>query len=682
MPGKKRAPGARRLLISALFGLLVAAPGAQAFTGNISTIVGDGTSGTYGQGDGGPASAARVSLPVDVTGLPDGGYLIAEQGTDVIRRVSASGIITTIAGSGGHNYTGDGGAATSATMSAVNGAQMLPDGRILIADFNNNAIRQVGLDGKITTVAGGHGQGSSGDGGPATSAQLFSPTGLAVLSDGSYLIADKDNHRVRKVDASGTISTVAGTGSPSSGPDGGQASATAINGPDSVAATSDGGYLIAEENGFRIRKVAPDGTISTVAGTGLSGFSGDGGPATSANMGSTNMNLRVVTMPDGGFIISDAAAQRVRRVAPDGTITTIAGTGTAGYNGDGIPGAQAQVNFPYGASVTAEGDVIIADGQGERIRLVDIADPPPPPPPPPPPANIPTTLTLAPKSANRTPGAATGVTATVKLRDGSAATNTPIRFTITGVNAGRGQATTNAGGTAAVSWDGVHDGADSVRAWVDLNNNGQFDFGEPADTATITWVLPAPTVAKTVNIEPVKGKVFVKLPKKKNRVGAAQSSGFIPLDEAKNVPVGTIVDTHQGTVELTSAATLNVGGATQASQFFNGDFQIKQARSKQPITELVLNDKLTCSSKKKVGAAAARSRQLWGHGKGRFRTRGRHSTATVRGTFWLTKDTCDTTLTVVREGVVTVHDVAKNRDVKVKAGKRYIARGKKKNKKK
>jgi hypothetical protein len=681
MFGMSPAPRCRRFLLLAAFALLLTAPSAQAFTGNISTIVGDGTLGTYGEGDGGQASAARVSLPFNITGLSDGGYLIADQGTDTIRRVSASGIITTIAGSGNHGYAGDNGPATSAQMSAVNDTQPLPDGRILIADFNSNAIRQVGLDGNITTVAGGHGQGSSGDGGPATSAQLFSPSGIAVLADGSYLIADKDNNRVRRVGTNGIITTVAGTGATASGPDGGQASATALNRPSSVAATSDGGYLVVEENGFKVRKVAADGTISTVAGTGTGGFSGDGGPATSANIGTTDMRVDVTVMPDGGFILSDGGAQRVRRVSPDGTINTIAGTGNAGYNGDGIAGGTAQLNGPFGAGVNSEGDVIIADYHGHRVRLVDIADPPPPPPPPP--ANLPTTLTLAPKSATKLPGAATGITATVKLRDGSAAPNTQIRFTITGVNAGRGQATTNAGGTAAVNWDGVHDGADSVRAWVDLNNNGQFDFGEPADTATINWVLPAPTVAKTVNIEPVKGKVFVKLPKGKGRVGAAQSSGFIPLDEAKNVPVGTIVDTHQGTVELTSAATLNVGGATQASQFFNGNFQIKQARSKQPITELVLNDALKCSSsKKKVGAAASKSRQLWGRGKGRFRTRGRHSTATVRGTYWQTKDTCDATITVVREGVVTVHDFAKNKDVKVKAGKRYVARDVKKKKKK
>ena len=229
----------------------------------------------------------------------------------------------------------------------------------------------------------------------------------------------------------------------------------------------------------------------------------------------------------------------------------------------------------------------------------------------------------------------------------------------------------------------MHDGTDSVSVWADLNGNGKFDFGEPADTATVDWVLPPPKVAKTVNIEPVKGKVFVKLPKKKGRVSAAQSAGFIPLEEAKNVPVGTIVDTRQGTVELTSAASLKATGPTQASQFFKGNFQIKQTKATRPVTELVLNQALTCSSgSSRVQGAAARSRQLWGRGKGRFRTRGRHSTAAVRGTYWLTKDTCDTTLTVVREGVVTVHDFAKNKDVKVKAGHRYVARAKKKNKKK
>jgi hypothetical protein len=292
-------------------------------------------------------------------------------------------------------------------------------------------------------------------------------------------------------------------------------------------------------------------------------------------------------------------------------------------------------------------------------------------------------VTLAPKSANRTPGDAPGVTATVKLRDGTPARGTQLRYAVTGANAVSGLFSTRGDGTAPVPWDGVHDGADSVRVWVDLNGNGRFDFGEPADTATVTWVLPAPVVAKTVNIEPVKGKVFVKLPKKKgSRVSAAQAAGFIPLDEAKNVPVGTIVDTHQGTVNLTSAATLTKGGATQASDFSKGNFQIKQGRARQPITELVLNDKLTCTSAKTNAAAKkVKTRQLWGRGKGRFRTRGRHSTATVRGTYWITKDSCDATTTVVREGTVIVRDLAKKKDVKVKAGHRYTAHAVKKNKK-
>ena len=302
--------------------------------------MGDGTAGN--SGDGGPASAALVSLPTEIRALPDGGYLIVDQGNSSIRRVSASGIITKLAG-GTQGPGGDGGPATDAQLNAPNGAAYLPDGRLLIADSNNNRIRQVGLDGIMTTVAGG---GAGGDGGPATSAQLQFPSDVLPLPDGSFLIAEGDGARVRKVDTSGIITTVVGNGIAGGSGDGGPATAAQVAGPSSLSATADGGYLITEIDGFRIRKVAADGTITTVAGTGTQGFSGDGGPATSANIGATNMALTVEAMPDGGFVIADAANQRVRRVRRTGRSRRSPGQGPPATTATTSPPARRRSTSP------------------------------------------------------------------------------------------------------------------------------------------------------------------------------------------------------------------------------------------------------------------------------------------------------------------------------------------------
>ena len=260
------------------------------------------------------------------------------------------------------------------------------------------------------------------------------------------------------------------------------------------------------------------------------------------------------------------------------------------------------------------------------------------------------------------------------------AAGTPVRWTITGVNPGTGTGTTDANGQVKISWDGVHDGADTLMVFWDRNANGAFDFGEPAGTATVNWVLPAPVIAKTVNIEPIQGTVLIKLPKANGSKVAAAASGFIPLDEAKNVPIGTIVDATRGRMELTTAVAKN-NTKTQSGQFYSGQFQMGQQKN-SPYMELTLNQPLSCAP---VSSAAKKpkSRSLWGSDKGgKFRTRGRHSVATVRGTTWFTKDACTTTTTVVREGTVVVKDLAKHKNVTVKAGKRYVAHAAKKKKRK
>jgi hypothetical protein len=363
----------------AFVALILAPASAGAATNVITTVAGNGTAGAIG--DGGPATAAELHTPLSVTSTPDGGFLIADQGNSSVRRVAADGTITTVAGTGTPGFSGDGGPATHAQLNAPSDAALLPDGSIIIADSNNNRIRRVALDGTISTIAGTGAAGFSGDNGPAAAATLSFPADLDVAADGTYFIADNDNNRIRGVSPDGTIKTYAGNGTALSGGDGLPATAASLNGPSSVALIAGRGFLIAEGDGHRIRKVGADGKISTVAGDGRVGSGGDGGPAISASL---NQPDRVVATSDGGFLIADRLNNRIRRVGPDGVISSVAGTGTAGGLGDGSPATAAQLNQPLGVAIASDGDYLIADTFNERIRRVDAADAALPPPPPPP----------------------------------------------------------------------------------------------------------------------------------------------------------------------------------------------------------------------------------------------------------------------------------------------------------
>ena len=233
----------------------------------------------------------------------------------------------------------------------------------------------------MTTAVGTGAATFGGDGGPANAAQINFPADIAVTGNGDYLIADVDNHRIRFVSGlTGTITTVAGTGAPGAfSGDGGPATSAQLNKPSAVALTGDGGFLIADQFNQRIRRVAPDGTISTDAGTGAESFGGDGGPAAQAQL---NSPVRVSSTFDGGYLIADSDNHRIRRVSRDGIIDTAAGTGSAGFTGDGGPAPSAQLNRPFGVSVNPEGDYLIADTFNHRIRFVDAGATAPLPPPP------------------------------------------------------------------------------------------------------------------------------------------------------------------------------------------------------------------------------------------------------------------------------------------------------------
>src|SRR5207302_3300555 len=247
------------------------------------------------------------------------------------RAESLSLIITTVAGPGTLGFDGDGGPAVEASMSTLFGVAVGPDGSLYVADYENNRVRRVGSDHVITTVAGNGNADFSGDGGPAVVAGLNAPSAVAVGSDGNLFIADSANRRVRRVRPDGIITTLAGRGIfGGSNGDGGPAVAAGLGFLNGVAVGLDGSLFIAESEN-RIRRVGTEGSITTTAGNGFEGFGGDGGPATA----SVFYNLGGIAVgSDGSLFVADSGNNRVRRVGPDGIITTVAGNGIFGFSGD------------------------------------------------------------------------------------------------------------------------------------------------------------------------------------------------------------------------------------------------------------------------------------------------------------------------------------------------------------
>jgi uncharacterized protein (TIGR03437 family) len=345
--------------------------------GIITTIAGGGSD----LGDGGPATSAQISgglgIAVDVSG-----NLFIADGSSRIRKVSPTGIITTIAGNGSPGYSGDGGLATSAQLNDLGGGVAVDaSGDVYIADYWNGRIRKVSPTGNITTVVGPGSFGSLGDGGPATSAQLYDPTDVAVDASGNLFIADSSHNRIRKVTPSGIITTIAGNGSFGYGGDGGPATSAQLAGPNAIAVDASGNLFIADTYNDRIRRVTPVGIITTIAGNGSVCSGGDGGPATSAQL----CNPRGVAVDtSGNLFITDTASDRIREVSTAGMISTVAGVGPSGpyyfdgpfypfnggYFGDGGPAITAGLNGPSGVAVDASGNLFVADTDNNRIRKV------------------------------------------------------------------------------------------------------------------------------------------------------------------------------------------------------------------------------------------------------------------------------------------------------------------------
>jgi trimeric autotransporter adhesin len=329
----------------------------------IITAVGNGVLGF--SGDGGQAVKAEINQASGVAVDSSGNFYLADAFNNRIRKIDTSGVITTIAGSGVFSYSGDGGPATSAQLFAPHAAAVDLNGNLFIADTDNNVVREVSSGGIINTIAGTGTAGSSGDNGPAKSAQLNLPQGIAVDVSGNVFVADTANARVRKI-SNGTITDYAGNGTVGYSGDGGNATAATLNTPVGLAVDKSGNLYIADQSNNVVRKVSSAGIITTFAGNGTQGYAGNGGAATSAQL---NGPQGVAADSSGNVFIADTLNAVIREVTSNGIIQTVAGTGIAGFSGDGGLAVAAQLGSPTSVGLDAAGNLYVTDS-GTRIRKI------------------------------------------------------------------------------------------------------------------------------------------------------------------------------------------------------------------------------------------------------------------------------------------------------------------------
>ena len=286
-------------------------------------------------------------------------------------RVEAGGSVFTVAGNGQVGFSGDGGPAAEASLNRPEGLDATSDGTLYFSDTFNSRIRVIS-NGVINTIAGNGSIGFGGDGGAATDASLNRPRGLHVTDVGEIYFADSLNHRIRLIDADGLITTVAGSGSAGFGGDGGPATQATLSNPSDVFVTDEGELLIADTGNHAIRRVAADGTITTIAGIGAPGDTGDGGPAVTATLNSPEA---VIVDRLGVIFVADTGNHRIRQINPDGTIEAFAGTGVEGFFGDGMPAGSGELDTPtFMALNPSNSDLYFADSGNHRLRWVDRPD--------------------------------------------------------------------------------------------------------------------------------------------------------------------------------------------------------------------------------------------------------------------------------------------------------------------
>ena len=343
-------------------------------SGNIVTVAGDGY--VHSVGDGGPATAAQLYEPSALTLDSAGNLFIADSGTERVRQVTRDGAITTLAGTGAAaRGTADGSPAGNVALHTPMGVAMDSSGDVLLADTYNHRVLLVTPARAIRGVAGTGTSGASPEGTSPLAAQLRGPRGVCVDRSGNLYgtlyIVDTSNHRVLRLSPGGTLQTAAGNGSPGNAGDEGAARFAQLDTPSACATDSAGNLFIADTANHAIRKVNPGGVISTVAGAGIAGSSGDEGAATGARLASPR---GVVADDMGDIFIADTGNHRIRQVTPDGVIHSIAGSGAAGFSGDGGPAAGALLNGPQGLFLDGAGDLYFADTGNNRIRRL-VPDP-------------------------------------------------------------------------------------------------------------------------------------------------------------------------------------------------------------------------------------------------------------------------------------------------------------------
>ncbi len=332
----------------------------------INTIAGIGTK-TY-SGDNGQATAAGLYYPIATYVDPaTNNIYICDNYNNAVRMINPAGVITTVAGTGAAGYNGDNIQATAAELDQPISARIDASGNLIIADAYNNRVRMVNKSGIITTIAGTGTGGYAGDNGQATAAELHVPSGIAIDATGNIFISDAYNYVIRKINTLGVITTVSGTHVNGYNGDGIQATTAEMGITGDIFIDKANNLYIPDVSNSRLRKVNAAGIITTIAGTTTAGYNGDGIQATTANInGPSSVSLDSI----GNIYFTDELNERIRMINTSGIVSTIAGNGTTGYNGDGIQATSAELNKPHGIWVNKYGSIYISDYWNNRVRAI------------------------------------------------------------------------------------------------------------------------------------------------------------------------------------------------------------------------------------------------------------------------------------------------------------------------